>query len=118
MPDQDRTKRLAAENRRKAGAISGFIPEITIGYDDNALTQGATALAKSFNKAGANAPKDTMGGSTGRTEGDFQAQRAGEREGMGQFGDDKEKLGAAMARSLMGSKKFTKGEVRKGFRKL
>jgi hypothetical protein len=101
-------------------------------YQGDSLTQAGQSIGKSIRQYRDDnlASNARMGGSAERTEGDFQAQRAGERDtgpyappdessagDVVQFGDAGEHLGI-MGASMMGSGKFHKGEVKKGYKKM
>jgi hypothetical protein len=107
----NKTGAMAEQIRHRLLAEAGQMAPVALtGSDSDSITQGVTAGVQAYQKGTKPSHASTSPG--------FAAQRAGEREDMSRFGDDKEKLGAAIARSLMGSKRFTKGEVRKGYRRL
>lgn len=97
-----------------AQAPNPGIPVPGAGFSDTSLSTAGRSIGKEFKAYG---DDNSMGGSAGRTEADYQAQREGEREDMRQFGDDDEHRGL-MGASLMGSRKYTKREVKKGYRKI
>lgn len=118
MADTGKTTRMSERLRAGIMAQAG---QPLAGYSAGSGSEVGSATAgviqgiKNFQKT--QAGTNTMGGSAGRTEDPYQAQRAGEREDMRQFGDDDEHLGI-MGNSLAGSRTYTKKEVKKGYRKL
>lgn len=111
-----KTTAIREANIRKVLQMAQAPFDPTPGYDDNSLTMAGAEVGRAIKSAREPKYNETVIGATDQAEPSFPIE--GPEEGMNRFGDDKEKMGAALARSLSGSKKFTKSEVRRGYRKL
>lgn len=106
MAEKSKNTIMAERIRAQMLADTG-VPTPDVGGGAADLSEAGRALGKAFRD-------DTRGDMpTG-----YAAQRAGEREDMRQFPDEDEFRRRGIQNAISGSKKFTLGEIRRGYRKL
>lgn len=95
--------------RRRIMAEAGV--DLAPVYESDSLTKAGAAVGSAIAKA-------NKGDTFKRPETAYQTQRAGERMDLREFPDEDEFRRRGMQNALSGSKKFTRGEIRRGYRKL